>query len=130
VNASNGVFYVDNVDCSRIVNATLNGVAVDVSTMTLTDIGVGFLDLADGTLTIEYEYGLPLVLDDVKRAALLRARTVLADRDSGIPDRATSFNVDGQQFSLATAGRAGYETGVPEVDAILARYRMRPPGVA
>jgi hypothetical protein len=41
-----------------------------------------------------------------------------------------SFNVDGAQYALATAGRSGFETGIPEVDAILGRYRVKPPGVA
>lgn len=132
VPVSNGVFYVENVDAYRVVAATLGGVAVDVSTVTIDHIGKGGFTttVTDDVLTVEYEYGFNAVPDDVRRAALLRARTVLADRDSGIPDRAMSVNMDGAQFSLATAGRSGFETGIPEVDAILARYRVRPPGVA
>lgn len=126
-----GRFYLENFDPSRVVAATVDGTAVDASTITLETSGEGYYSGGcDGSLTIEYEYGFETVPEDVRRAAMLRGRTVLYDRDSGIPDRATSFNVDGAQFSLATAGRAGYETGVPEVDAILARYRIKPPGVA
>jgi hypothetical protein len=108
----------------------LDGVTVDPAGFTLETSGEGFLDGCDGSLTVTYEYGFTAVPEDVKRAAMLRGRTVLYDRDSGIPDRAMSFNVDGAQYALATAGRSGFETGIPEVDAILGRYRVKPPGVA
>jgi hypothetical protein len=127
---SNGVFYVDNVDVSLVVSVKVNGAAVDLSTVSLSPIGVGSLGNVEGSAVVEYEYGLQTVPDDVKRAALLRASTVLYSTDSGIPDRATSYNIDGAQYALATAGRSGFETGIPEVDAILGRYRMKPPGVA
>ncbi|MFE4355109.1 hypothetical protein [Kitasatospora sp. NPDC056800] len=81
------------------------------------------LDNPDGSVTIEY--GLYPPPPDVRRAALLRIRDVLLSDNSAIPDRAVSFQVSEMgTYQLATAGRAGYETGVPEVDATLARYTM------
>jgi hypothetical protein len=78
----------------------------------------------DAALSVRVAYGFPAVPDDVKGAALLRARGLLASDVSAIPDRATSFVADnGGQFVLATAGLRGWETGVPEVDAVIKRYR-------
>jgi hypothetical protein len=83
-------------------------------------------DLPEGsryTVTVEYGLNGP---EDVKRAGLIRLRSFLTAENSGIPDRATAFvAAEGGNFTLATAGRNGYETGIPEVDATLTRYRYR-----
>ncbi|MGW6535223.1 hypothetical protein ACWGBV_03195 [Streptomyces sp. NPDC055051] len=74
--------------------------------------------------TVAFRYGFAQAPDDVKRAALLRLRSVLTAERSGIPDRATAFvAAEGGNFTLATPGRNGYETGIPEVDAVLKRYK-------
>lgn len=76
--------------------------------------------------TVAFEYGFPSVPEDVKRAGLLRLRSLLTAERSGIPDRATAFvSAEGGNFTLATPGRNGYETGIPEVDATLGRYKYR-----
>lgn len=91
----------------------------------------GFLrapdSLTDGVrYTVTFEYGFPVVPEDVKRAGLLRLRSLLTAERSGIPDRATAFVAsEGGNFTLATPGRNGYETGIPEVDATLNRYKYR-----
>ncbi|WP_162625006.1 hypothetical protein [Streptomyces cadmiisoli] len=77
----------------------------------------------DESITVTYGISPPPA--DVKRAALLRVRDLLVSVNSGIPDRAVSFQVnDMGTYQLATAGRAGFETGLPEVDAILERYKV------
>jgi hypothetical protein len=74
--------------------------------------------------TVTFRYGFGQVPEDVKRAGLLRLRSVLTAERSGIPDRATAFvAAEGGNFTLATAGRNGWETGIPEVDAVLKRYK-------
>ncbi len=91
---------------------------------------LGFLkapyDLPDGDrYTVTFTYGFALAPDDVKRAGLIRLRSLLTAERSGIPDRATSFvAAEGGNFTLATPGRGGSETGIPEVDATLKRYRF------
>ncbi|WP_043466523.1 hypothetical protein [Kitasatospora sp. MBT66] len=81
------------------------------------------LDNPDGSVTIEY--GLYPAPPDVRRAALIRIRDVLLSDNSAIPDRAVSFQVSEMgTYQLATAGRAGFETGIPDVDATLARYTL------
>ncbi|MCB5179503.1 hypothetical protein [Streptomyces antimicrobicus] len=84
-------------------------------------------ELADGDrYTVTFAYGFAQVPEDVKRAGLLRLRSVLTAERSGIPDRATAFvAAEGGNFTLATPGRNGYETGIPEVDATLSRYKYR-----
>ncbi|MEU9059015.1 hypothetical protein AB0D13_09100 [Streptomyces sp. NPDC048430] len=84
-------------------------------------------DLPEGArYTVTFVYGFGQVPEDVKRAGLLRLRSVLTAERSGIPDRATAFvAAEGGNFTLATAGRNGYETGIPEVDATLGRYTYR-----
>lgn len=78
------------------------------------------------TYTLTLEYGVPYPPDDIKRAGLLRLRSLLTAERSGIPDRATAFvAAEGGNFTLAVAGRNGYETGIPDVDAILNRYKYR-----
>jgi hypothetical protein len=104
----------------------VNGTAVDTAGITDTIIpGVSFnKPLAAGAvISVAYEYGISPPPADVKRAALLRVRDLLVSINSGIPDRAVTFQVnDMGTYQLATAGRAGFETGIPEVDAILSRY--------
>ncbi|MEV7589734.1 hypothetical protein AB0O42_05615 [Streptomyces sp. NPDC089922] len=76
--------------------------------------------------TVTFSYGFAQVPEDVKRAGLLRLRSLLTAERSGIPDRATAFvAAEGGNFTLATPGRNGYETGIPEVDATLGRYKYR-----
>lgn len=145
-----GKFFLERVEPYRIISATLHsdycyGVNAGANTDTVVDVTtIGFAFSGEcllatqsnrnnvmGTITVEYEYGMTAVPSDVKRVALMRARAFVLERDSGIPDRATSFqSVDGGNFQLATAGRAGFETGIPEVDATLKRYSINPPGVA
>jgi hypothetical protein len=101
--------------------------SVDVTGWTVD--ATGFLrapyDLADGDrYTVTFSYGFAQVPEDAKRAGLLRLRSLLTAERSGIPDRATAFvAAEGGNFTLATPGRNGYETGIPEVDATLKRYK-------
>lgn len=91
----------------------------------------GFLqtpyDIDENTLVqITLDYGFRHAPAELKRAGILRLRSLLANENSGIPDRATSFiAAEGGTFTLATPGLRGAETGLPEVDAILARYTYR-----
>lgn len=117
------------LDAVRVVDVEglAEGLTPDGWTITPTGFLEAPYELAEGSrYTVTVEYGMPAGLEDVKRAALLRLRTLLVTENSGIPDRAISFvSAEGGNFSLATAGRNGYETGIPEVDATLSRYRYK-----
>ncbi|MCG5459625.1 hypothetical protein PSH03_005409 [Micromonospora sp. PSH03] len=81
--------------------------------------------LSDGVYTAEVRYGFLSVPDDIRGAALLRLRVLLFGERSGIPDRATSWQpAEGGTYTLATAGIRGSLTGIPDVDAVLTRYRL------
>lgn len=81
--------------------------------------------LDSGTYAVDVRFGFGAVPDDIRGAALLRIRSLLFAGASGIPDRATSFQpAEGGTYRLATAGMRGSETGIPDVDAVLARYRL------
>lgn len=103
--------------------------ALDMTDWTVDPLGVieGVSGLSEGDLvTLTVDYGFRAVPADVKHAAILRTKTLIVRENSGIPDRATSFiAAEGGTFTLATPGLRGSETGVPEVDAILGRYRYR-----
>lgn len=109
---------------------------VAFSTAELADVAVEF----DGTMhrasgdiftggwrnvQAAYEYGLDAPIPaDLKEAALIRFRTWLNLRRSGIPDRVTSYTaVDGGSYRLALPG--AYATGIPDVDAVYSRYSRR-----
>lgn len=91
----------------------------------------GYWTIGDANIVLEVEYGLDIPPADVRRAALTRLRVRVTTMTSGIPDRATSFTSgEGGTYSLATAGRGGSSTGIPDVDAVLERYTIRIPGIA
>lgn len=75
-------------------------------------------------LVVEYEHGFDRPPADLRHAAMTRCRSRLNMEKSGVPDRATSYVPEGGggTFSIAQPGRAGFETGIPEVDAVYKRY--------
>lgn len=86
----------------------------------------GIFEPGHGNLLIGYEHGYDRPPAEVRRVFLVRLRNVLASTKSGVPDRATTFTqAGGGTFSLATPGSSWYETGLPEVDAVLQRYPAR-----
>jgi hypothetical protein len=145
-----GFLLLPSVDVTRLVAVTIDGVAQDVTTLQLDPIGTvkGLPSLQAATLSqfwdgaigsgspgtgltvVTFEYGFAYVPNDLYRAAVQRARFILASIASGIPDRATSFvAAEGGSFTLATPGSGVWQTGIPDVDAVLARYTIAPKGV-
>jgi hypothetical protein len=91
----------------------------------------GFWTSGYRNITLEIEYGFDVPPADVRKAALVRFRSRVQETRNGVPDRATSFTAaEGGTYAMATPGRSGYETGIPDVDAVLARYNLTIPGVA
>ncbi len=82
-----------------------------------------------GPLTIAFEHGYDRPPPELVAAAALRIRHRLNRPVSGVPDRATSFSVtEAGTYRLDQAGR--YKTGIPDVDAVLARRSERGPTIA
>lgn len=87
--------------------------------------------LRTGRYIVAFEHGWDAPPPDLKRANLIHLLDVLNRDRRGISDRAVSMSSpDGTSTTLAVAGRAGYETGIPDVDAVYARYRPLIPAVA
>lgn len=117
-------------DVQTVLGGTVAGVALsgpELAALTVVDNdllrrGAGvWTELA--RVRLFYEYGL-LDLDPiVKKIAIRRARYLAAGDNRGIPDRATRFDTpEGTNYELATPGRDGWETGIPDIDSVLERY--------
>ncbi len=79
-----------------------------------------------GDYIIEYEHGMDRPPPDVKAAAIRWLRNTLNASKSGIPDRAKSFSVaDGGSYSLITPGVNGAVSGIPDVDVVIERYKVK-----
>jgi hypothetical protein len=128
------VLLLDQQTPTKIRSLSIDGVALttgELADVLVEDAGIVRRVHADwpqgaGNIVLIYEHGWPAPPSDLKRAALQRLRERLNMTMSGIPDRALSLTTDGGTFSIATAGRSGFETGSPDIDAVYARYRNMP----
>jgi hypothetical protein len=76
-------------------------------------------------IDMEYEYGLKNVPTPIKYKALKRARQVLIGQNSTIDERALTMSLpEIGTVNLATPGVRGSETGVPDIDVVLSRYKL------
>ena len=75
-----------------------------------------------GLIDLHLSHGLSRVPADLVRAGYYYGREL--SRKSAHPARATEVATEGAVFSLATPG-AATPTGVPEVDGVLIRHRLR-----
>lgn len=74
---------------------------------------------------LEYEYGMTRVPAQIKIKAIRRARLNLLGMGSTIDPRATTMNIpDIGSVNLATPGMQGLETGIPDIDVVLRRYKL------
>jgi hypothetical protein len=117
-------------DAQSLEAVWVNGLEVtDLTGWTVNRLGVvSAPDLAvyDGdAVTVRVRYGFANPPRDVARAGMIRLRSLLASEDSGIPDRATTWQPqEGGTFRLATAGQGKWRTGIPEVDSTLRDYAL------
>lgn len=73
---------------------------------------------------VEYEHGWDAPPADLRKAVLQRFRSRLNLTRTNIPDRAASFvSSEGGTYRLTLPAK--YQTGLPEVDAVYARYSRR-----
>jgi hypothetical protein len=81
-----------------------------------------------GNLAIHYAHGLTSVPGPLKRAGLILLYNRLVGSD--ISDRAQSFTNEAGTLAYATPNGINKFTGLPEVDAILAKYADNRVGIA
>jgi hypothetical protein len=82
-----------------------------------------------GNAVVEYEYGLDAPPEELRQAGMKRMRSVLTSRNSGVPDRASSYTTqEGSTYRLTLPGRRS--TGIPDIDAVYMRYAVLSAGFA
>lgn len=87
--------------------------------------GVALSSIYALDVTAEYEYGMKRVPLLIKQKALKRAKMILVGMNSTIDERALTMNLpDIGSVNLATPGLRGSETGVPDIDVVLNRYKL------
>jgi len=108
---------------------TAAGDTVDVSDWTADD--AHFDTGRDGgeLLDAGFVYGEDRMPADLFAQFLVYVRYLTLGANSDVPDRATSFSVEGGTFEINQAG-AGKPTGLPEVDAALRRHQRAPVAAA
>lgn len=88
--------------------------------------GVGW-PYGQGNIVVEYEHGMDRPPSDISRVAKLRIKSLLMTTQSPLPDRAeriATTEIGLVQLAVATRDT----TGIPEVDAALARWASPRPG--
>jgi hypothetical protein len=125
--SGNGRMWLSHKRVRRIIAASVDGVALSDLTV-LKPYPTGRLERTTGTwngslnyqnVVVAYEYGWPSPPADISRAAMILARYELVSSD--ISDRMVSFSNDLGEVRLSVPGTK-YPTGIPVVDATLARY--------
>jgi hypothetical protein len=81
-----------------------------------------------GNVMVEYVHGEDAPPQDLRQAFLTYVRYLILDTTSRIPDRATGITTEYGTIQFASA--SDRPTLLPEVDAVLAAYDRRIPGLA
>jgi hypothetical protein len=88
--------------------------------------------IGTGNVLLEYEYGEDQPPEEIRQAAMTRLRSRCNVNRSTIPDRVSSYTtsdgVTANTFRLSMPG--AWSTGIPEVDAVYARWSSAPGGFA
>lgn len=117
-------------EIDALLEVYADGVAIDETDIELDPSGVIThpLEWSKGTQNIEvvYLHGYLTVPAPVRRAAMTVATEYLVV--SALPARATAQSTDLGEFRITMANvDAGRDTGIPEVDAVIARFGRRRP---
>jgi hypothetical protein len=120
--------WLPDTKVARVFTITENGVAVDPASVDVYPTGQLFRRVpwaADyQNITVDYQHGWEAPPDDVSRAALMLARYDLTTNQ--LADRFISFANELGVIRQAVPGER-YPTGIPIVDAVLARYSHSAP---
>lgn len=127
-----GVEWMLTPDAQAIEAATLNGADVSdltgwsVSTLGAVTYPTGCNGVRSGdVIRVRIRYGFVTPPPDVQRVGAIRVADLINQEDSGLPDRATTWQPqEGGTFRLATPGMGKWQTGIPEVDTVLIGYRL------
>lgn len=94
----------------------------------VTRLDGGTFQAGGENIEVDVEHGYDRPPAELREAVMKRCRSLLQQPKSAIPDRATSYTIaDVGVFNISTPGVRGAETGIPEVDAVYARYGVKRP---
>lgn len=119
-----------HVEVVELLEAYIGDTALDVDEIEVRREGVlvydGFWDLGTNNIEVRYRHGYGVTPAPVAHAA--KILTIDYVVPSALPARATSQSTDVGDFRIAIANvDAGRDTGIPEVDAVIARFGRRRP---
>lgn len=117
--------YAISVDGTDWDQTDIDAVELDPSTGELIH-PTGVWPVGNQNIVVFYEHGLDTCPQPVSQAVAILATEYLIP--SAIPSRASVQYTDGGAFRLSIAGRDG-ETGIPDVDAVMATFGRRRPSV-
>lgn len=118
---------VDGVD----ITSTVSLIADDEAKKLLHRRDDVWSQISFDNIVIEYEWGRQTPPPRIIEASMKRARGKLVASKARIDERATMMQIpDFGSFNLATAGKGGSITGIPEVDIVLEDYELACGGVA
>jgi len=129
VSDGTGEFVSLTPDSQGIESVTVDGTPIDdISGWHVTRLGkiVAPDTVARGAeVVVTVRYGFTTPPAEVARVGMIRLRDLMVSESAGIPDRATTWQPEeGGTYRLATPGLSGFQTGIPEVDATVKRYRL------
>ncbi len=118
----------------RLLSVKENGTSVSFTDWALYDHGLVVRDdgffatpagsyIAGKNIEIQYEYGYEYPPDDIAWCARTLARYYCVELFNRLPDRSTAIQNEYGTVNLAMAGGQGRPTALPDVNAILNRYR-------
>lgn len=116
---------IPRYEVTEVLDCTVDGVAVDPSELTIAKSSVfrnfPYWGDGEGNITLTVVHGLSAPPLRVKSAAMLLTKELLIN--GPIDSRASQIQTDsGGLITLALPGRAGYVTGIPEVDAAISQF--------
>lgn len=126
--------YLSRLNVRELLSVKLDGSAMTTTGWTVsssgrikTDGDVFICAIAGQNVQVQYEYGSVAPPMDLKNATLKLARALVLSTESAIPDRARMMQTEWGMFQLDVASK-DKPTGIPDVDAVLMRYREEQPG--
>lgn len=126
--------YLPRVHVRSLISVKLAGVTMDTTGWTVSRSGrirtTGAVFTAGvpagQNVAVQYELGRSGPPHDLKNATLRLARHITLNLETSIPDRARMMQTEFAMFQLDVASE-DKPTGVPEIDAVLIRYREAQP---
>lgn len=112
-----------------LTGPTLTGIVVTAEGILVRPAGIPW-PLGQGNVVVEYEYGWDRPPVSLAGKAMVHLRSLLNATRTGLPDRTLSYTTTDGSATYQLAQPTRGTTGIPEVDAVYARYQAPAAGFA